>query len=427
MCPTMSEYPGSAAGLRAANRDRVLVLLRAEGPMSQAELARASALSPATISSIVRELRDDGWLETAKSAPARGSVLTLSRSAGFAVGVDFGHTHVRVAISDLAHTVVGEAEEPQDVDQSAAEGVTLAARLMRGLLAHLEVPSERVMAVGMGLPGPLRRETREVGDSAILPGWIGTQPEQLMHTELRLPVLVDNDANLGALAELVWGAGRGCSDLVYIKVASGVGAGLVLGGDVYRGFSGTAGEIGHFTIDETGPICRCGNRGCLEAFVGAEGVLEPLRRRYGEELTLREVIDRALDGDTGCRRVIADAGRTLGVTVAGLCNLLGPEVVIVGGDLARAGDLLLAPIRGRVTARAAAPPRALGTCCRRRPGAAGAARPSGPHDPRASSGRCAASAPRCWAPSHWCCAGRGASWPSHRRCTSRTPSLAEWI
>src|SRR4051812_6979949 len=320
--------------------------------MTQADLARASGLSPATVSSIARELRDEGWLEEGHSG--RRAALALSRSAGVAVGVDFGHSHVRVAISDLAHTVLAEAEEPHDVDQSAAEGVNLAARLMRGLLAHLKVPSERVLAVGMGLPGPLRRETREVGDSAILPGWIGVQPEQLMHAQLGLPVLVDNDANLGALAELVWGAGRGCSDLVYIKVASGVGAGLVLGGDVYRGFSGTAGEIGHFTIDETGPICRCGNRGCLEAFVGAEGVLEPLRRRYSGELTLREVIDRALDGDTGCRRVIADAGRTLGVTIAGLCNLLGPEVVIVGGDLARAGDLLLEPIRDRVSSAAIA-------------------------------------------------------------------------
>lgn len=321
-------------------------MLRSEGPMSQAGLSRASGLSPATISSIVRELRDKGWLEVASGGPGR--VLRLSRSAGVAVGIDFGHSHVRVAVSDLAHTVLAEVEEPQDVDHSAQDGIAVAARLVQGLLQDLEIPADRVTGVGMGIPGPLRRQTHEVGDSAILPGWVGKDPQLLMESELQLPVLVDNDANLGALGELVWGAGHGCDDLIYIKVASGVGAGLVLHGRLYRGFSGTAGEVGHITIDESGPVCRCGSRGCLEAFVGADGITEPLRRIYGDQLTLRSVVDRALAGDVGCQRVIRDAGRTLGVTVAGLCNLLGPELVVVGGELASAGDLLLEPIQSRV-------------------------------------------------------------------------------
>jgi predicted NBD/HSP70 family sugar kinase len=197
----------------------------------------------------------------------------------------------------------------------------------------------------MGLPGPLRRDSGEVGDSAILPGWIGSRPQELMEAELDLPVQVENDANLGALAEIVWGAGRDCSDVMYLKVATGVGAGLVLNGRLYHGSTGTAGEIGHMTIDEGGPICRCGNRGCLETFAGAEAILEPLRRRDGEDLTVGEVIDRAKQEDVGCRRALGDAGRALGLAVAGACNLLAPERVVVGGDLAAAGDLLLDPLR----------------------------------------------------------------------------------
>jgi predicted NBD/HSP70 family sugar kinase len=169
-----------------------------------------------------------------------------------------------------------------------------------------------------------------------------------MHAELGLPVRVENDANLGALAEIVWGAGRDCTDLVYVKVATGVGAGLVLNGRLYHGAGGTAGEIGHVTIDDSGPICRCGNRGCLEAFAGAEAVLEPLRRRHGDRLTLRQVVLQAQAGDVGCRRVIADAGRALGRAVAGTCNLLSPERVLVGGELAQAADLLLEPLREAV-------------------------------------------------------------------------------
>jgi predicted NBD/HSP70 family sugar kinase len=343
---------GSPSGLRASNRERILALLRARGPMSQADLARASGLSPATISGIARELREAGWLEDDDepnpARPARGRALALSRSAGVAVGIDFGHSHVRVAVADLAHTVLAEAEEPLDVDHEADEGVALAGRLVRRLLDEVGVAADRVTGVGMGLPGPLRRDGGEVGDSSILPGWIGARPEELMHSELGLPVRVENDANLGALAEIVWGAGRDCADLVYVKVATGVGAGLVLNGRLYHGAGGTAGEIGHVTIDDAGPVCRCGNRGCLEAFAGAEAVLEPLRRRHGDRLTLRQVVLQAQAGDVGCRRVIADAGRALGQVVAGTCNLLAPERVLVGGELAQAGDLLLEPLRNAV-------------------------------------------------------------------------------
>jgi predicted NBD/HSP70 family sugar kinase len=317
--------------------------------MSQADLARASGLSPATISGIARELRESGWLEDEDAeSPARGRALALSRSAGVAVGIDFGHSHVRVAVADLAHTVLAEAEEHLDVDHEADEGVALAGRLVRRLLDEVRVAADSVTGVGMGLPGPLRRDSGEVGDSAILPGWIGARPEALMEAELGLPVRVENDANLGALAEIVWGAGRDCTDLVYVKVATGVGAGLVLNGRLYHGAGGTAGEIGHVTIDDGGPVCRCGNRGCLEAFAGAEAILEPLRRRHGDRLTLRQVVVQAQAGDVGCRRVIADAGRALGRAVAGTCNLLSPERVLVGGELAQAGDLLLESVREAV-------------------------------------------------------------------------------
>ena len=320
-------------------------LLRSLGPTSQADLARASGLSPATVSSIARELREDGWLG---DGGGRGEPLTLSRSAGVAVGIDFGHSHVRVAIADLAHTVLAESERPLDTDHSAREGVSVAGGMVRSLMEEVGVGPERVTGVGMGLPGPLRRDSGEVGDSAILPGWIGALPERMMSAELGMPVRVENDANLGALAEIVWGAGRGCSEVVYVKAATGVGAGLVLRGRLYHGFAGTAGELGHLTVDDTGPICRCGNRGCLEAFVGAEAIVEPLRRRYGEDLGLRRVVALAHGGDLGCRRVIADAGAALGLAIAGVCNLLAPERVIVGGELAQAGDLLLEPVRAMV-------------------------------------------------------------------------------
>jgi len=336
--------PTSPADLRASNRERLLHLLRAHGAMTQAQLARASGLSPATVSSIAKELREEGWVDDVGSGGKR-TPLSLSRTPGVAVGIDFDHSHVRVAIADLAHNVLAEASEPLDVDHEAEEGIGLAGKMVRELLHDVGVSPGRVTGVGMGLPGPLRRDTGEIGDSAILPGWIGARPEAMMSEELGLAVRVENDANLGALAEIVWGAGRGCSELVYVKVASGVGAGLVLNGRLYGGHAGTAGEIGHVTVDESGPVCRCGNRGCLEVYAGAEAVLDPLRRRHGAKITLRQVIALAQEGDLGAQRVIADAGRSLGLTIAGTCNLLAPERVVVGGELAAAGEILLEPLR----------------------------------------------------------------------------------
>src|SRR3954447_26214920 len=169
--------------------------------------ARASGLSPATVSSIGRELRDEGWLDEGDGC--RRAALAASPPPRGAVGIDFGRSHVRVAIADLAHTVLAEAEEPVDVDHSAGEGIALAGRLVRKLLDEVGAAPSRVTGVGMGVPGPPRSDTGGIGASAILPGWIGARPEELMEAELGRSVRVENDANLGALAEIVWGAARG--------------------------------------------------------------------------------------------------------------------------------------------------------------------------------------------------------------------------
>jgi predicted NBD/HSP70 family sugar kinase len=137
---------------------------------------------------------------------------------------------------------------------------------------------------------------------------------------------------------------QGISTAVLIKASYGVGAGLIIGGELFRGSAGTAGEIGHITIDEDGPVCRCGNRGCLDTFVGSQAVLSALRASHGP-LTLKDVIHRALEGDPGCRRVLEDSGRHIGVAVASVVNLINPEVVCLGGQVARVGELILEPMR----------------------------------------------------------------------------------
>ncbi|ESU51777.1 ROK-family transcriptional regulator [Streptomyces sp. HCCB10043] len=321
------------------------------GSLTQAEIARSTGLSAATVSNIVRELKDGGTVEVTPTSAGgrRARSVSLSGDAGIVIGVDFGHTHLRVAVGNLAHQVLAEESEPLDVDASSAEGFDRAEVLVKRLIEATGIGPDKVIGVGLGVPGPIDVESGTLGSTSILPGWTGINPSEELSGRLGVPVYVDNDANLGALGELVWGSGRGVKDLAYIKVASGVGAGLVIDGTIYRGPGGTAGEIGHITLDESGPVCRCGNRGCLETFTAARYVLPLLQPSHGPGLTMERVVQLAREGDPGCRRVIGDVGRHIGSGVANLCNLLNPSRVVLGGSLAEAGELVLGPIRDSVS------------------------------------------------------------------------------
>ncbi|MEV3933797.1 MULTISPECIES: ROK family transcriptional regulator [unclassified Streptomyces] len=345
------ETPGSQTSLHRANLERVVRAVRMAGSLTQAEIARSTGLSAATVSNIVRELKDGGTVEVTPTSAGgrRARSVSLSGDAGIVVGVDFGHTHLRVAIGNLAHQVLAEESEPLDVDASSAQGFGRAEQLVNRLIKTTGISPEKVIGVGLGVPGPIDVESGTLGSTSILPGWTGINPSQELAGRLGVPVYVDNDANLGALGELVWGSGRGVRDLAYIKVASGVGAGLVIDGHIYRGPGGTAGEIGHITLDESGPVCRCGNRGCLETFTAARYVLPLLKPSHGPDLTMERMVQLAREGDPGCRRVIGDVGRHIGSGVANLCNLLNPSRVVLGGSLAEAGELVLGPIRDSVS------------------------------------------------------------------------------
>ena len=352
------EQPGALGSLRESNREKVVKALQTLGVASRADIARWTGLSRSTVSSIVAELHVEGLVvdrhEDGREAAGSGrppALIALDPSAGFALGIDFGKRHLAVALADLSHEVLGEQRVEMDDDYEAGVGMVRAAELVERLLGELDADRERVIGVGMGIPGPVQR-TGMVGSSAILPGWAGTSPERHMAELLDLPVRVANDANLGALAESTWGAGRGSASVVYLKLATGIGAGIVIGGRLFDGAGGTAGEIGHTTIDETGDICRCGNRGCLETYAGAAAIASLLSRSFGAELDPEDVLTRAADGDPGCRRALADAGRHIGVAVANLCNLVNPERIVVGGSMGHAGDLLLDPLRESVRLRA---------------------------------------------------------------------------
>ena len=267
--PSPKNGDGTLAWLRDRNRQRVMEILRMHGQISQADISRATGLSRTTVSTLVAELKEAGLVADidAKSAHARGGrpgvQLVLRNPAHVVVGIDFGHSHVAIAVADLGHNVLAERRYELDVNREAARALDVAADLFAEVLSEVAVERTSVLGVGMGIPGPVDRATGTAGSATILPGWIGLRIAAEMEQRLGIPVQIENDANLGALAEQTWGAGRDCSNFAYIKAATGIGAGIVIDGRLLRGASGTAGEIGHTTLDESGPLCYCGNRGCL--------------------------------------------------------------------------------------------------------------------------------------------------------------------
>jgi predicted NBD/HSP70 family sugar kinase len=345
---------GFAGGLlRERNCARVLDALRRRGTASRSDLARLTGLSRTTVGSLVAELQERGVVieEEAPDTHGRGRppvLLRFDASAGVAVGVDFDHDYVRVALADLSATVLAEGGEAIDVDHAAGDAVGAVVAIVEALRQEARVEQDRLVGAGVGLAGPVDPRTGLVASPLILPGWAGRRVRCELGERLGLPVEVENDANLGALAEGALGAARGLSDFVYVRLGSGLGAGVVAGGRLCRGANGLAGEIGHVQVRADGAVCRCGNRGCLET-VASEGALRGLLEpALGRPLGAREVVELVAAGDVAATRVVDDAGRAVGRVLADLCNALNPEAIVVGGELSEAGEPLLRAIRETV-------------------------------------------------------------------------------
>lgn len=331
---------GSVGALRVANQRRVLDALSSRDgtAATQADLSRETGLAAGTVSSIVRELAGVDIIDTVAGAGRRGTTVQLARGAGLVAGIDFGHTHLAVAVAEMNGRLLGEAREPLDHELPHDAAIRRAAALLDHVLHDVGAERSDLRTVGLGLPSPIANDV--VMSSTILPGWVGVNVREAAQDALAAEVVVENDANLGALTEHRRGAGRGESNLVFVKVSSGVGAGLIVNGQIFRGARGTAGEIGHLTVDDEGPLCRCGSRGCLEAYTATGSALAMMALQLpGADID--GIIEAARDGNVAAQRVFEDAGLHLGWGLAAVTNLVNPGVIVVGGDMSRAGDLLL--------------------------------------------------------------------------------------
>ena len=348
------------------NRLRIIEALYRHPLSSRADLARHAQLSRATVSTLVEELVRAGLVEEGTDSGIAGPVaegglgrppvlLSLVSGAAFALGLDFGHQHIRVALCDLSGEPVVDDYSPAEVDHAPSESFDLAQRLVHKALHSAGVAPDRLLGVGMGLAVPINKASGNLEADGILPGWHGIRPAAEMESRLGIPVALDNDANLGALGEKAFGAARGVDDLVYIRLSAGIGAGLIIEGQPYQGCVGVAGEVGHVLSDPHGLICRCGNRGCLETVASPVAVAALLERSLRQPVTIPRLLELVAEGNRGARRAVAEAGEAVGRALSMVINILNPELVVVGGDLAPAGDILLSPIATAIERHSVAP------------------------------------------------------------------------
>lgn len=352
-----SPTPGSQTSLREANRARIVESLKHHGHLTQVELAGATGLSPATVSNIVKELSASGIVLTsvASRSGRRAVEVTLARQAGLVAGFHFSARHLRIAVSDVDRTVVAENHVPLALDHKHDNELDRATLLLGDMVESLDASITDLLAVGVALPAPLDTRTGMISTPELMRGWEGIVVADELSARIQCPVFVDNEANLGGLAELRGGAARGAQGLAYLRVGHSISSGLLFAGSIFHGVSGKAGQIGHVTIDENGPICRCGSRGCLDTLAGGPALLELFRGDPGMQ-RINDLRVRADGGDASAKRVIADAGRHIGIAAASLCNLFDPEIIVVGGELALAGETLLAPMRHALERSALAAP-----------------------------------------------------------------------
>ncbi len=368
MLPTAYFQHSTNQKVKNINKRVILSLIQfTPGGISRAELARQLGLTRSAVTTIINDLMKKGIIqEAAKETGASGrprTPLTISPDAGYVAGIDIGATHLRIALANFAAQVIAEKEISLQVDWGPETCLQETDNLLRELLVEANISLLQLSSIGFGVPGPVSSDAGMVIAPPIMPGWDGYPIRKTLEDLWGIPVSVNNDAELGALGEWAYGAGRASKDLAYIKVGTGVGAGLLIGGHIYQGSTGSAGEIGHLTVDNNGPLCSCGNRGCLETLSGghaiariAKDAIKNKENTQLKELPLKQIIAKdvalaAQRGDLLSQRIIEDAGQHLGIAIAGLVNVFNPDMVVVGGGIAQIGDLFIEPIRKTVEER----------------------------------------------------------------------------
>ncbi len=327
----------------------VFELLRDGQPRTRSQLADAAGMSRSTIAARIDVLMRLGLIAPYGEASSTGgrppSLLALNLASHVVAGVDIGASHTSVALADLAGVVLAERRAELDVASGPEKVLGWAQDAIGKLMKEQKRTVAELSAIGLGLPGPVEHSTGRAINPPIMPGWDRYDVPHHIQQTFAVPVLVDNDVNIMALGEQHAHL-PDVKDLVFIKVATGIGAGLISGGELQRGAQGAAGDLGHVQVARGADVtCRCGNRGCLEAIAAGPALARNLRDLGVAAESGQDVVDLVRGGDTAAGQVVRQAGRDIGEVVATVVNVMNPSAVVIGGAMADAGESLIAGIR----------------------------------------------------------------------------------
>jgi predicted NBD/HSP70 family sugar kinase len=339
----------------------LLAILRDGQARTRAELAQLTGLSRSTVSQRLDGLIDHRWVVAGDGAISSGgrpaAVFAFNGGARVVLAADLGATHARLAVLDLGMTVLAERAVELPIDEGPERTLEFVAAAFEESLAGLGHDPAAVCGVGVGLPGPVEHASGRPVSPPIMPGWDGFCVPEWLGARLGggrrtgpPPVLVDNDVNIMALGEH-WAARPAVDHLIFIKIGTGIGCGIISGRRLHRGAQGAAGDVGHIRVPASDAPCRCGNSGCLEAIAGGASMAAALRAAGVEARGSRDVVALMRAGDLRATRLVRQAGREVGAVMASIVNFFNPSVIVLGGDIAEAGEQVLAGVRETIYSR----------------------------------------------------------------------------
>jgi N-acetylglucosamine repressor len=342
--------------IRAINRSHVLNAIKTYGPIGRAEIARRTRLSPATVTSISANLISQNLVLEKSAGDSSGGrppiLLVINPKGGYVIGIKLTESHAVCALTDLEAMIIAKSSM-QLSGHDPAQVVDDLAEMILSFIRQQKITKKQLLGVGVGLAGIIDAEKGILRQSPIY-GWENVPLRDMLQAKLRIPVYIENDVNTLTLTERWFGHGQGVDNFLTVTIGRGVGLGIVVNGQFYRGQTGGAGEFGHTVVDPEGPACACGKRGCLEAYVGDPGLVRAAQDAAAIGKVSRKVHDLddllalARRGDPGALHIFERAGKILGLGLANLINLFNPKMIIISGEGTREGDFLFPAMKETV-------------------------------------------------------------------------------
>lgn len=344
-----TETNGQSTGAGA-----LLAILRDGQARTRAELAQLTGLARSTVSQRLESLMTHRWVvatgDPISSGGRPAAAFAFNESARVVLSADLGATHARLAVIDLSMTVLAEQAMELPIDRGPEPTLERVVVAFQEMLTEIGRDPSQVCGAGIGLPGPVEHATGRPANPPIMPGWDDFPVPEWLGARIGAPVLVDNDVNIMALGEH-WTAQPDIDHLIFIKIGTGIGCGIIAGRRLHRGAQGAAGDVGHIRVPSSEALCRCGNIGCLEAVAGGAAMAAALSAEGIEARGSRDLVALLRAGDTRAARLIRQAGREVGGVMASIVNFFNPSAIVIGGDIAEAGEQVLAGVREAIYSR----------------------------------------------------------------------------